>query len=214
MRPRFAVLLMVSIMGLAACQTTQTGEPGAQSTAHDNPEDRATHDSSSPSSSWPSDLPRITDSVDVKHWTDHPCDVITEKQLKKLEINSEADSHTEQTTNTSVCEWGELFDEGINFEGYFGAADVKSIPDIYEENKNNRSKYFNTATIKEYPSIFFVGNDERDQGMCEVALGLDDKHVYYLDLSLNDDYPGYDESCTVLKTIAGMAVTTMTEGGS
>lgn len=214
MRSRFALLLLVSFMGIAACQTTQTGRPDAQNSALDTSDANAKHDSSPPSSSWPSELPHITDSVDVKHWTDHPCDVITDKQLKNLDITSEANSRTEETTNTPVCEWGELFDEGINFDGYFGAADVKSIPDIYQENKDSKSQYLDTDAIKDYPSILFAGNDERNQGMCEAALGLDDEYVYYIDLSLNNDYPGYHKACTVAKDIAEMAVTTMTEGGS
>lgn len=214
MRTLPTAILLIGIVGFAACQSPQDGAPTTQTSSPDASNEATATSSASSSTSWPSELPRISDPVDVEHWLEHPCEVLTKKQLDDLDINIKSDSSTGEEDDVASCDWGGLFGDGISFGGYFAPTKATSIPDLYHDDQQGELAFLDPVTINKYPGVFFGRIDDRDRGMCELALGVHDKYIYLIDLTLDRGYPGYRKACTVAKDIGEMAVTTMTDGSS
>lgn len=207
MRTRLTVILAISLMGLAACNNPQHGSPSTPEASSKRSSNAATT-----STSWPSELPRITDPVDVAPWMEHPCDVLTEQQLDDLDINTKPEPGSD--TSAPSCKWGDLFDDQIVVDGDFGPDKESTIPGLYHNNELGRYAYFDPVAIKDYPAVLYGISDDRDIGGCGMAIALRKGHTYVIGVDSNDDYPSYDEPCTVVKDVAEKIVTTMTEGGS
>jgi len=161
---------------------------------------------------WPSDVPKITDPIDLDSWSDNPCDILTNEQLGNLTINSNPKpGHTKAGPN---CTWGDLTDDGINIGGSLGVSITSTIPGLYKNNNLGKYAYFDPITINDYPAVFFGRADDRNHGGCGIAIALEPSHTYVINLRLHEDYPRYNKPCSVLEDVSTMAVDTMTQGNS
>jgi|SRR5699024_2639375 len=193
---------------IAACGGPQTGVAPTDSAATTSSESRST----SATSDWPSELPRITDPINVDHWAETPCKVLSDMQLEKFSIESEPEAGKSDPGPT--CDWGDIFEDKITVGANFGTKQHSTIPGLYKYNEMGFYSYFDPVVIEDYPAVIYTESDERDAGGCAIAIGLREKHTYAMTIRLGDDHPDYGDPCSVLKDVAEMAVTTMTEGGS
>ena len=202
-----AVLALI-IFVTTGCSNAQHGTP----TTHIVTSGQATSSAASTASSWPSDLPRIPEPIDVTPWVESPCKALTDGQLEELSIKSTPEPGEDPTG--PGCNWGDLFEDGITVGGNFGTKQYSTIPGMYKNNETGFYSYFEPVTIAGYPAVFYSDAPDRGNGGCGIAIALREDHTYGMGVRLNNDHANYDEPCSMLEDVAEMAVTTITEGGS
>src|SRR5699024_9951466 len=110
----FFGIVTVAIL-LAACGSTSQSAHAPDSTNTTRPSSSNEPQTATPPADTPSNLPTVSDPINPDHWEQTPCNVLTQKQLDRLSIETSPESREGSTG--PECEWGDLFDDKISIDG-------------------------------------------------------------------------------------------------
>ncbi|SNR48666.1 Protein of unknown function [Haloechinothrix alba] len=159
-----------------------------------------------------SGAPAVEDPIaDTKAFEKDTCAVLPEEELHRLAVDV-AGTETERDHEAGpACRWRtETRDE--SFTTALLTADGEGLSSSYE-NADDDGLLNELEPIAGHPAIAVDLIDRRDQGYCNVAVGLRDDLSFYVGLSsFVPDSPFYDDPCGAAYEIAEMAVETIKGG--
>lgn len=191
-----AVLAAVVILG-TACSSGESGTPVPATSAP------------SATADGPADTPAVENPLDLASFLPEPCAVLTQPQLATLGVTGGGEPTTTGATAESVgpwCTWlttgtGKVISVGFLTLNEDGMATVYDKRDDY--------KYFEPTTVEDYPAVFAEPVDHRDNGSCNIFVGISDTTVYRAATQGESDAAS---ACDRAKQVAAAALTTIREG--
>jgi hypothetical protein len=184
-----------TLLALAAC-TTPVNSPTPLA-------------SSGPSSPTSSKLtaPQVPNPLDVSKFEQDPCSVLSQaqaSQVANLTTSSKADG-----TVAPICSWA---DDDHNTVAFGFVPGNGGLTTSYK-NQDNKSGYFAVAPdIGGYPAAFLGPVDDRDDGDCQVAVGVTNDEVITVNASFRDSSPYYSDPCSLAVKAAEAAMATLKGG--
>ncbi|SNR48676.1 Protein of unknown function [Haloechinothrix alba] len=160
-----------------------------------------------------SGAPAVQDPIeDTSAFENDVCSVLTEAQVDRLDVEIQQSEEDGQDFGPA-CRWRtETRDE--SFTTALLTVDGEGLSTSYADEQADRVELFEELDlIAGHPVVAVDLNDDREDGYCNVEVGLRDDLSFYLALSADvDSSPYHDDSCGAAYEIAGMAVETI-EGG-
>ncbi|MBA0126711.1 DUF3558 domain-containing protein [Haloechinothrix sp. YIM 98757] len=205
----FGLVAMVAAAVILSTGCSDEADGNAESEGSDS--DSTREDASLPHSG----APAVEDPIeDTAVFENDICSVLTEEQLASLPVEvTEAEPDPENDIGPT-CNWRtDTRDE--SFGGSLLTTDGEGLSSSYENAEAGGSELFmELDPIDGYPAIAVDLNDGREDGYCNVAVGLRDDLSFYLGLdAIRDSSPYHDDPCGAAYEIAGMAVETMKGAG-
>lgn len=141
-----------------------------------------------------------------------PCKVLTTTQVAQL--NLAPDGRATDGQAGPFCRWKNAdagssasinFPTKVNFEG---------LSQVYQLNKveKNAEFFYPMRPIRGFPVVASSTADARDLGSCPVQVGLTDRDVMYVDVTVSREKRGRLEPCATARTVAGLMLDTMKSG--
>jgi hypothetical protein len=154
--------------------------------------------------------PPVTNPLSVQKFLKHPCDLLTKSQAKALGVTKpgKPDNVGDPQSSGPICYWHNT-DTLTGFAVSIIPDDTNGLSDIYRGNQDpDYNAYFVPTAINGYPGVFESETDDRDDGACSIAFGVNDHLV------LDAHYSGNKESkepCGKVKKVAAAVITTIRE---
>lgn len=206
MRNRILAVATAAVIGLILTACGQSG--GASSGAA--PTTSAAGSSSTPG--LPHDgAPKVTNPIDATKWTQNPCKVVPDDEIKTLGMSKTESSPTpENNGNGKGCGWHFTSEAiGGSFQNFHG----NGLSSPYQSHKSGGLEVFEPFTIDGYPAV--AAQQTKVQlraGGCGVAVGIRDDLVYFVQMDANDYSKWHKKPCDGAKKFAAAAMKTLTEG--
>ncbi|MDT7729652.1 MAG: hypothetical protein QOI21_6228 [Actinomycetota bacterium] len=183
-----------ALLALAACSTpvsSQTPLP-----------------SSGPSSPTSSKLtaPQVPNPLDVSKFEQDPCSVLSQTQASQV-----ANLTTSRKTDGNVapiCVWSDSDQNRVTF----GFVPGDGLSSVYKS-QDSQSGYFQVAPeVAGYPAVFSGPHDDRNDGRCQIGVGVRDNEVITISATFRNPSPYYADPCSLAVKAAEAAVTTLKGG--
>lgn len=200
-----AVGLLAAALGISACDATQSGQPHS-----DRPSASASELRSVPHS-HPTQhgAPQVDRALDVSTLETDPCTALSDSQREKLGLKSGEDNSKNSGT---YCEYEYSNDSGNQVTVGVSNKLKQGLNDVYA--RRGQLAYFEPSTIDGYPAVYAAANaDLRDEGSCQLYVGLTDKDVVRLTALLYEGTNDYPRGCDVAKLTAKTMIENL-KGGS
>ncbi|WP_176439850.1 DUF3558 domain-containing protein [Haloechinothrix alba] len=161
-----------------------------------------------------SGAPAVEDPIeDTSAFETDICSVLTDEQLDRLSADVAQAEPDPENDIGPTCNWRtDTRDE--SFGGSLLTTDGEGLSSSYENAEAGGSELFmELDPIDGHPAIAVDLNDGREDGYCNVSVGLRDDLSFYLGLdAIRDSSPYHDDPCDAAYEIAEMAVETIKGG--
>ncbi|HEV7950160.1 MAG TPA: DUF3558 domain-containing protein [Glaciihabitans sp.] len=191
----FAGVAATTLLALAAC-TTPVNSPTPLA-------------SSGPSSPTSSKLtaPQVPNPLDASKFEQDPCTVLSQaqaSQVANLTTSSKADGNV-----APICSWADNDHNTVAFGFVPGNGGLSTV----YKNQDNKSGYFKVAPdVAGYPAAFFGSHDDRNDGGCQVAVGVSNDEVITISADFRNSSPYYSDPCSMAVKAAEAAMATLKGG--
>ena len=193
--------LVISIVATMAGITGCAGDPGEATPAPSTP--AAPSDATPASGSAPevaNPLPRSVIQQD-------PCATLTPAQVDQLFTKSKPTGEASDTGAAQACSWSDT-ERGSIATVQLVYAWTNGLDTVYSK-RNEAALFEELEPVQGYPTVAYGPTDDREQGMCSVAVGVADDAAFEADASLPDSSIGKADPCDAARTLANHVVTTM-----
>jgi hypothetical protein len=189
---------------LAGCTSTADGTPTAASSDEQSTSGSATTTSEDEAK----DAPRVEHPLDASRFLAQPCAVLVPAQLTTLGITTPGKPETTGAVAEQagpMCTW---IAEGPHRNYGFGflTGNKNGLSDTY---RGSWGGYFEPTTVAGYPAVFNDVVDSRDEGICNLTVGITDDLTFRIDLTADLGR----ESCDRAVQLAELVVATIKAGG-
>jgi hypothetical protein len=195
----------------AACSIKADGQPIPLSTTSQSDN---TTTSGGQSSDPAHGAPRVEHPLDATRFIGQPCAALDQTQLATLAVQKPGIPTTSGAVAENVgpyCSW--QYPVGAN--GSVGSIGVgfllgnkQGLSDSYRA--RDEFEYFEPTTVEGYPAVFTDRSDRRQDGECNIVVGISDMLTFRSWESGRLDAQG---SCDRAKQVAVAAMTTLKAGG-
>jgi hypothetical protein len=202
-------LILAPIAGvalLAGCAAPTTGEQTQQPSKMNSSGTVSLPHSGAPKVLHPLDQAKLQTAQG------NPCDTLTNAQTSTLRLITHGTYRDAEAG--PFCGWSNTA-AGSTASVYFPTKIIfEGLSQIYEKSKNEgRAKYFYPMSlIQGFPVVASSAADLRDLGGCTVQVGLTDRQVMYVGITVSRAKRGQLEPCAAARDVAGMALSTMKSG--
>jgi hypothetical protein len=189
----------VGAMVVCGCSTKEAGSPNAAPTSGSR---ESTSSSPTSTSSGGGGAPKVSNPLDAGRFLEQPCSSIGPDQLRSLNVSGEGKSETAAVGPT--CIWINR-DAGSSLELGFLTGNKNGLSDTYRGRDRFRG-YFEPTEVDGYPAVFNDIGDYRDEGTCNITVGISDKLAFrtaVVDRALGG------RSCDRTKQAASAVITTL-----
>ncbi|TLW93334.1 DUF3558 domain-containing protein [Saccharomonospora piscinae] len=164
--------------------------------------------SPSPSSGSPDaggEAPSVPNPLDSASLTGDPCAALTEEQRSELGLAAGSVRESAETAG-DACRWErtedslDLADLALVTENANGLSDIYGFED--------RNDYFEPTEVAGYPAVYTGLIDNRDSGMCDLWVGVNDSEVLYILTNLASADTA-EASCGLAADVADAAISTL-----
>ena len=125
-------------------------------------------------------------------------------QVANLTTSSKADG-----TIAPICTWVDGDHNRVTFGFVPGNGGLSTV----YKNQDNQSGYFNVAhDVAGFPAAFFGPADNRNNGGCQVAVGVTNDEVITVSATFRNSSPRYSDPCPVVVKAAEAAMATLKGG--
>lgn len=204
-----AVAAVTLVAGVAACTSSTGGTP--QPSEQTTTTTQTTTASKTTSTDPEAIAPKVANPLDASAFLPQPCAVLTVDQLKSLDVSKPG----KPTTTGAVaemagpyCGWRNSREPIIGYDIGFLTGNKNGLSDTYRGRK--RFEYFEPTTLDGYPAVFNDGNDHRDQGSCNITVGISDTLALRAGVMASTTVGR--ESCEHAKKLASAAIATLKAG--
>lgn len=206
------VAMPVAMLALAAACGTATD--GQAKPAGDGPSNPGSSQGSGSGSTLPHSgapkVPNPLNSAILRNAQQDPCSTLTTTQVQKLRLNTRGEFKNAEAGPS--CSWSNV-EAGSSVLVYFLTKVVyQGLSQIYET-KDNTDFFYAMAPVQGFPVVASGSVDLRSsEGDCPVQVGVTDKQVMQVDVTVSRAKRGQLEPCETARQVAGMVLTTMKGG--
>lgn len=184
--------------------TASTTSPLILSGCLNSTEDDGTTSPTQTPSSPASEVPTITNPLDVSGIKTDPCTALSSEQLQKLGLKA---GKEESEESGQSCKY--KYANGSYSHVTIEVSEFKTGWDgVYARKKITNQ--FRETEIRGYPAVFASLSDKAARGFCQVYIGLADTSVVRLTITLSSDTSDYGLSCDVIKVAADYTIQNLT----
>jgi hypothetical protein len=157
----------------------------------------------------PSDgAPKVTDPIDVSHFEQNPCDVLTPDQAQELGVDPTG--KPEEDGFGKICRWRSPDVNGGATTISFFSSDNRGMSSIYRSHAKGELKYFAPLEVEGQPAAAYdVNSSKKPTAACFVAVGLTDELAFSSYTTLSSGNIGQRDPCQAGAQVASMMVKTM-----
>jgi Protein of unknown function (DUF3558) len=187
------------------CTTTSAGSP-----LPDPSTETSTNSQPNSGEDLPSDgAPKVEKPLDVSHFEENPCEVLTSDDAHTLNVPPNGESG--EVAFGKSCNWRNKETRG-SVRVQFYSSIKRGLSAVYEEAKELKFPYFERIDdIDGQPAVAFDTKSEKPTGFCTVAVGVSDQLAFDVLLYLSDGNVGKTQPCDKAAQVAGMMMKTMRE---
>ncbi|WP_255375544.1 DUF3558 domain-containing protein [Saccharomonospora sp. CUA-673] len=180
---------------LTACGTGTEGE----ATPDDDTPATPAAESSPAGGNGAGEVPRVPNPVDVAPLEQDPCAALDDQQID--ELNLEAGQPEELTDGEWICKYRYAADTNTVVSFVQSPTLTNGLSDVYD--RKDAVVVFEPTDVAGHPAVVTqTHRDSRDQGYCDLQVGLTDSDVVTVVAQIaesNDDYP---QGCAVAEVFA------------
>jgi hypothetical protein len=185
----------VLLLALAACSSPNGGKPAP-----------ASSNQPASSSNAASDVPKVTNPLDVAKYEQDPCSVLTQAQAAQA-FNA-VRSRKIAGNVAPVCTWNDSENSSLAIGLLPGQGGLATV----YQNRSSTGYFEPAPSIDGYPAVFTNVLDNRSDGGCQVAVGVRDNEAFTSSVILFKQSPSYGDPCSVALKAAGAALATIKAG--
>ena len=198
--------LVVSVLLAGTACTTQ-----ADGTPTPGPTSAPSETTTTPSEDPTFGAPRVTDPLDATRFLTEPCTVLGQAQLATFDVSRPGIPTTTGAVAEHAgpyCSWHAATELASTIGVGFLTGNENGLSDTYRG--RDQFDYFVPTTVDGYPAVFVDGSDGRDNGRCNITVGINDQLAFRATEQGRLDAQG---SCDRAKQVAAAALTTLKEAG-
>ena len=158
--------------------------------------------------------PRVRIPLDSAKATKKPCTLLSEPQLKTLEMAG-VQGVEEGTPTGPICTWDDTDgDSGQHVTFTFTTGNGNGGLDRVYELKSTFQLFELQAPLQDYPALLNAPADERRQGICGFVVGITDSQILTATIKMRTapkPAPRAFEPCQVAREAADLALTSIRE---
>jgi hypothetical protein len=200
-RVALSTLVLVSVVVVSGCSTSEGGKPIATS--------GATASSGVTTSTDNHGAPRVAVPLDGTSFLSTPCAVLTDTQLETLNLPKPGRPDTDSALARSAgpsCLW-QNSDTPSTIGFGFLSGNKNGLSDTYR-GRERFEGYFEPTEVDGYPAVFDDTSDFRADGSCNITVGISDTLAF----RAAEDGPLGVKSCDRAKQVASMVIQTIRSG--
>ena len=195
-RPIMAVVAVAALGVVSACST-----PVAQQTPI------ASSSTASTPAGTSLTAPPVPSPLDTAKFEQDPCAALTQAQASQV-ANLTSNRKTEGNV-APLCVWTDADHNRVTIGFVPGNGGLATI---YKD-QDSKSGYFKVAPdIGGYPAVFSAPHDDRNDGGCQVGVGVKNDEVFTVGVTFRKSSPNYGDPCAVTVKAAEAVVTTLKGG--
>ena len=199
---RTFVLLSASLLTLAACTSTNQGNP--------------LHSGDDPSQASPSSVadsvpgpgvPKVETPIDTTRFQQAPCNTLTEVQISDLLGPDVIPKPDLNGPGGPGCTWNvpKVSQAGVSV--IFNKVNNGGLTTIYEKKGTKFPFFMPMDSIDGYPAVAYGLIDERStRGRCAIALGTSDRDIVDVSIAQSEENIGKKDPCAAAHDVAGMVL--------
>lgn len=168
---------------LVSCAESESGTPTTSSPA--------TGPVSTPTSQSSEEIP-IDEPLDVTHLLDQPCAALADEDLANLSLTEGEITDEDISQAAESCMWRRSDDSGSHADLIVMTENADGLEDIRDLNQD--SEVYEEIQIGGYPALHASPTDRRDEGRCDLWIGVNDSEVAYFYVALHD-VPDASQPC-------------------
>lgn len=199
---RTAAVLVLGVAALLATSCSTQGPVDGEPTI-----DEAGKSSRPSHSSTASDVPKVTDSIDMSKYKQDPCAALTKSQLEKLSVPVEPQARDGSVGPT--CDWQADDETGFSLSGGPVTAG-SSLAGSYKRYRQGGFENFKPITVAGYPG--YLNRMDSEKATCGAAVAVRNDLLYGISGSVPEGSPYYGKPCVYVKKAAKLATITMSGG--
>lgn len=190
----------VAILGLVGCTTSTAGTaaPGPEGT--ESPASTKTEPDTH-------GAPRVEHPLDASRFLTDPCAVLTPAQLATFSVTRPGDGDTESEIAKAAgpsCAWHADPAASSTISVALMSGNKHGLADLY--GMRDESEYFEETTVEGYPAVFNDPTDSRDEGICNIHVGVSDALAFFASENGTLDADG---ACSRAEQVAAAVIVTM-----
>jgi hypothetical protein len=208
MRNRLPLIVAAFSVAVATgCTTATAGTPLRSSTTSKAPSSDAPPNSSD---DLPSDgAPKVENPLDISHFEQSPCDVLTTGQSQELNIPATGEQQSDALGES--CTWRNSETRGMVTIKIFSGVN-RGLSSIYQEAEAKDFQHFEPInSIDGYPAVAYNVDSPEPTADCSVAIGVTDQLAFDMTVALSNANINKKNPCELAATVAAMALKTMRE---
>ena len=197
MTPRRTHGLLITLLSaglLTACTSTAGGDAHGNDTAPTNDDEPSTARTSTQRAGQ---APPIDEPLDVSTLTSEPCSALSETQRDELNLKS---GKVKEGSTGPYCKYRYRNDSGNLVTVGVSNRLPQGLDSVYGKREN--LEVFESTTIAGYPAVYAAQHDQREQGLCQLYVGVTDTNVVRLMAQLYPDTHDYPRGCEVAELTA------------
>ncbi|WP_329057064.1 DUF3558 domain-containing protein [Amycolatopsis sp. NBC_01488] len=151
--------------------------------------------------------PPVPSPLDTAKVEQDPCSALSQAQaaqVANLTSNRKSDGNV-----APICTWTDSDHNSVAI-GFVPANG--GLATVYK-NQDNKSGYFKVAPdVGGYPAAFFGAADFRNDGGCQIAVGVKNDEVFTVNVEFQNSSPYYSDPCAISAKAAEAVVSTLKGG--
>ncbi|WP_019813697.1 DUF3558 domain-containing protein [Saccharomonospora saliphila] len=163
---------LVAVTALSACAGEQ--EPGNPVVSTPRASDGTTSLSTAP-------VPPVSDPLDPEAWVSTPCQALTSEDRAELAL-AQGRTREKAATSAMSCVWALSGDRTSLVDLSVMTENATGLNAVYEANRD--AELLEETKTAGYPAVYADAIDQRDDGGCVLWVGVNDRDVLYIDVSL------------------------------
>jgi hypothetical protein len=150
--------------------------------------------------------PPVPNPLDTAKFEQDPCAALTQAQASQV-ANLTANRKTEGNV-APICVWTDADHNRVTI----GFVPGSGLSAVYKS-QDSQSGYFKVAPdVGGYPAVFSGSHDDRNEGGCQMGVGVRNDEVFTVNVSLRPSSPSYSDPCTITAKAAEAVVSTLKGG--
>ncbi|MEU0531276.1 DUF3558 domain-containing protein [Amycolatopsis tolypomycina] len=195
-RPIAAVAAVAALGVVSACST-----PVAKQTP------MASSSSASTPAGTSLTAPPVPSPLDTSKFEQDPCSVLSQSQA--VQVANLTSTRKSDGNVAPICTWTDSDHNSVAI-GFVPASG--GLATVYKS-QDNKSGYFKVAPdVGGLPAAFFGPYDDRNDGGCQVAVGVKTDEVFTVGVTFRKSSPNYGDPCAVTVKAAEAVVSTLKGG--
>ncbi|OLT45475.1 hypothetical protein BJF85_18480 [Saccharomonospora sp. CUA-673] len=154
------------------------------------------------------EAPRVPDPIDVAPLDENPCAVLSDAQVRDRNFEP-GEARVQQGTPECLYEYTDGSGSRVAFVQVPDF--TNGLDDVYA--RKDAVALFEPTQVAGHPAVITSNySDDRDEGYCDLQVGLADNYVMSVMVQVGEDSDDYPRGCEVAEAVAGDMIETLGGG--